>query len=434
MGFIDAIKNYWKETGHIYAKNFKRVVLTAPFWILAGSLALTSTGIIRYFYLTEARHDQYMASYWGESSDVGFRQLSVYARGMESSGDYPIPLYMNNGSSLRKSDINTIRTNLQIIVDSSKGNAKDKGLADDGSPRGWTDCYSSYFDTTVRDAGIQGDVKESDWKNCEIVGVGGDYRAFHPFEYMSGGFLPATCVDMDQIVLNDSIAWTLFGSYDVVGNRVVIADREFIVTGVVREQDTAIDREVGTDAPRAYIYFNAMEAIAKAHGASADPAAAAGGDQASQSGTDAAASTGDVTATTDCAVLCYEALLPELVKGVANSDFKSAIGYTENDPKFFVVSNTGRFNVLKVWDFVMPLGENTEKLRAYDFPYWERASQITTTHLFVDIICVLAGAVLLIIGIVTSVLRWHKKPLVIESNTDDEDDEEEKLLLEAQTK
>ena len=56
------------------------------------------------------------------------------------------------------------------------------------------------------------------------------------------------------------------------------------------------------------------------------------------------------------------------------------------------------------------------------------------THLFVDIICVLAGALLLIIGIVTSVLRWHKKPLVIESDKDDEEDEEEKLLLEAKTK
>lgn len=434
MGFIDAIKNYWKETGRIYAKNFKRVVLTAPFWILAGSLALTSTGIIRYFYLTEARHDQYMASYWGESSDVGFRQLSVFARGIESSGDYPIPLYIDNGSSIKKADINTIRASLQTIVDSSKGNPKDKGLTDDGSPRGWTDCYSSYFDTTVRDANISGEIKESDWKNCEIVGIGGDYRAFHPFEYMSGGFLPVTCIDMDQIVLNDSIAWTLFGSYDVVGNRVVIADREFIVTGVVREQDTAIDREVGTDAPRAYIYFNAMEAIAKENASNTDAGSSAvpsAGDTGLQGGADQSAA---LTTTGECAVLCYEAMLPELVKGVANSDFKSAIGYTENDPKFFVVSNTGRFNVLKVWDFMMPLGENSEKLRAYDFPYWERASQITTTHLFVDIICVLAGALLLIIGIVTSVLRWHKKPLVIESDKDDEEDEEEKLLLEAKTK
>ena len=314
MGFIDAIKNYWKETGRIYAKNFKRVVLTAPFWILAGSLALTSTGIIRYFYLTEARHDQYMASYWGESSDVGFRQLSVFARGIESSGDYPIPLYIDNGSSIKKADINTIRANLQTIVDSSKGNPKDKGLTDDGSPRGWTDCYSSYFDTTVRDANISGEIKESDWKNCEIVGIGGDYRAFHPFEYMSGGFLPVTCIDMDQIVLNDSIAWTLFGSYDVVGNRVVIADREFIVTGVVREQDTAIDREVGTDAPRAYIYFNAMEAIAKENASNTDAGSSAvpsAGDTDQSGGADQSAA---LTTTGECAVLCYEAMLPELAE------------------------------------------------------------------------------------------------------------------------
>ena len=82
----------------------------------------------------------------------------------------------------------------------------------------------------------------------------------------------------------------------------------------------------------------------------------------------------------------------------------------------------------------MPLGENSEKLRTYNFPYWERATQTTMVHLFVDMILVLAGAVLLIIGIVTSVLRWHKKPLVIEKQSDDDEDEEEKLLLEAKTK
>lgn len=441
MGFLNAFKNYWKETGRIYARNFKRIVITAPFWILAASLALTGTGIIRYITLTDARNDQYMAEYWGEGSEVPYRQLSVFARGIESTGDYPIPLYMNNGTSLKRSDIGTIRTALQSVVDSSRPNVKDKGLADDGSPRGWTDCYSSFFSSTVRDADIDGEVKDSDWKSVEVVAVGGDYRSFHPFIYMSGGFLPVNCIDMDQIVLSDSIAWTLFGSYDIIGERVVLGGHEFIVNGVVREQDSAIDREVGTDAPRVYIYFNAMESIAKESGATFDPTgdtsnlSDANMDLLTGSGVD---SSEGISATSECAILCYEAMLPELVKGVANSDIKSAIpGYSENDPKFYIVSNTGRFNVLKVWDFNMPLGENSEKLRVYNFPYWERASQITSTHLFVDIILVLTGAVLLIIGIVTSVLRWHKKPLVIESKKDDDDEEEAeeaKLLLEAQTK
>ena len=39
---------------------------------------------------------------------------------------------MNNGTSLKKGDINTIRTSLQTVVDSSRSNTKDKGLADDG--------------------------------------------------------------------------------------------------------------------------------------------------------------------------------------------------------------------------------------------------------------------------------------------------------------
>ena len=127
-------------------------------------------------------------------------------------------------------------------------------------------------------------------------------------------------------------------SYDIIGERVVFADREFIVSGVVREQDSAIDREVGTDAPRAYIYFNALESIAKDSGATFDPGADTSNLSAESqellSGADGTSGEA-ISTSSECAILCYEAMLPELVKGVANTDIKSAIpGYTEADPKF----------------------------------------------------------------------------------------------------
>ncbi len=413
MAFINAIKRYWQETGIIFAGRFKKFVLTAPFWILIIAVAMLVTGIIRYNILTDARPEQYMAEYWGQDSSVSYRQLTVFSRGYRSGGSIPVPIY-TQGVSLKKADINAIRNNLQSVVDS--GN-KDKvtGLDAEGNPRGWTDCYSTYYDSTLARNDLDRELKESDYYPAQIVAIGGNYSAFHPFIYMSGGFLQEKCIDPDQIVLNDALAWQLFRSYDVVGYRVLLDGEEFIVAGVVREYDSAIDREVEALEPRAYIYFNTLETMAQ-------------GTLTSPLDTDSADSTVEDTSvpTYECAITCYEAMLPELVKGVANTDIKNSIeGYSESDPQFYIISNTGRFRVYDVWDYTLPFGEIDEQLKDYEFPYWERAAQLTIKHLFVDEILVLAGSFLLVVGITSTILRFRKEGWDVIAKVDEADDNSE---------
>lgn len=414
MAFINAIKRYWQETGIIFAGRFKKFVLTAPFWILIIAIAMLVTGIVRYNILTDARQEQYMAELWGQDAATGYRQLTVFSRGYRSGGSIPVPIY-SQGVSLKKADINTIRTNLQSVVDAGNRD-KVTGLDDEGNPRGWTDCYSTFYDTSLRRSDIDREIKDSDYIPTQVVAVGGNYSAFHPFIYMSGGFLQEKCIDPDQIVLNDALAWQLFRSYDVVGYRVVLEGEEFVVAGVVREYDSSIDREVDALEPRAYIYFNTLEILAQGTLQSpldSDPSASA------PSGTE---STGS-SSTYECAITCYEAMLPELVKGVANTDIKNAIeGYSETDPQFYVLSNTGRFNVVDVWKYMIPFGEMSEQLKDYEFPYWERASQLTITHLFADELLVIAGSFLLVVGITSTILRFRKEGWDVIAKVNSEED------------
>jgi hypothetical protein len=384
---------------------------------------MLATGIIRYNILTDARSEQYMADIWSQDSSVDFRQLTVFARGYRSGGSIPVPIY-SKGISLKKADITAIRTNLQSVVDSGNRD-KVTGLDDEGNPRGWTDCYSTFYDSSVRRADLDGEPKESDFFPAQIVAVGGNYSAFHPFMYMSGGFLQEKCIDPDQIVLNDALAWQLFRSCDVVGYRVVLEGQEFIVAGVVREYDSKIDREVEALEPRAYIYFNALEMMATSTLQSPLGTESSGAPGADASAPSNASSGSSTPSSYECAITCYEAMLPELVKGVANTDIKNSIdGYSETDPQFYVISNTDRFNVYNVWTYMIPFGEMDEKVKDYEFPYWERASQLTITHLFVDEVLVLAGSFLLIVGIATTVLRFRKKGWDVIAKVDTEEEKE----------
>ena len=125
-------------------------------------------------------------------------------------------------------------------------------------------------------------------------------------------------------------------------------------------------------------------------------------------------------------------MMPELVKGVAITDIKSALPtYALTDPKIFVVSNTDRYTLTRVWDWVFPLGETQSQLTGYELPYWERAAQLTITRVFYDMVMIASGILLLIIGGIMVFLRFRKpKPAQAEEAPAEKTEEEIKLIEE----
>lgn len=385
MAIFGSIKRYFHSVGDNNRKRFKKMVLAAPFWVILISVGMLTYGIIKNVTEIGNRYDQGMASYWTQDGDMSYRQLSVFARGARSGGDKTPMAYISPEQSLKRADILMTRTSLQGIVDSGNTGKKDKGLDKDGRPVGWEDCFSSTVVGEVATYTGTSDTENSLSVNvdAELVAVDGNFKAFHPFEFLSGGFLPENCVDINQIVLNDVIAWRFYNSYDVVGNQITLWGKVFTVIGVVSEPTSSVDRAVGVDNPRAYIYFSALENYC--------PLSA------------------DSEVTGDYAIECYEAMLPEMVNNVSVNDLKTSLpSYTDSNPQMVVISNTGRFGMFKVIDWMVPIGETSQTMAQYELPYWEKAAQLTTEHLFVNIIVIAAGAVLLFIGIIMVVLKLRK--------------------------
>ena len=420
MGIINWLKDYWHDIKKSSGKTFKNVVLTAHFWVILIAVALMITSGILIFNTLNARRDQDLGKIWQNDGKTSFRQMSVFAQGNRK--DIYAPLEAIDEKSLTWKSVmdneNGIRKKLQGTVDSGKTIVTKPGQQI--KPRGWEDCFSTTFMTKgniTKEATINGEIKTADVEfESEVVAVGGNFAAFHPYEYMDGGFLPIDVKDPYQIVINDELAWKLYRSYSVVGEKIQVFGEDCTIVGVVREKRTSIDKISGASEPRLFCYFSTVRDL-KEKGYF-DAAAEADKDSK------AAASYSDI------AITCYEAFLPEVVKGVARSDMLAAMpSYNMQDPQYLITSNTGRFRVDKVYDFVMPLGEFQAKYSCYEFPYWERTAQLSTERLFVMEAVGVAGVILFIIGIIIAILRLRKPGGKFDTVEEDEPEEETNIAI-----
>ena len=393
------------ETEKVNTKRkFLKLIFAVPFWLILAAVVLIGFGIGRAFYLIDTRPDQRIAEIWQSNSDVSFRHMSVFAGGIRAQGDTSPLTYTDGGKSIHLADIALIRKDLQASTDTGSAAATKNVQYVEGKLRGWEDCYSSSVRATVNAVEVKEGLEETiGTADAQLIAVGGNYKAFHPFRYLSGGFLPEVPVDTNHIVINDVLAWKFYHSYDVIGNRLIINDQMFTIIGVVEEKSTKVAELSGEQENRAFIYFGTLGSLYS----SVTP------------GEDGETDTFS-SEPADFAIQCYEALLPELVKGVGVTDFKNAMpSYSFNDPQIYISNNTGRFGVLRILDTVFPLGETDRQRMGYEFPYWEKAAQMTEDRLFYDYVLVFIGIILILIGLVMTGLKLRARKAVLPDELDD---------------
>ena len=318
-----------------------RFLKSAPKVILTVSIIMCIISVICLVSEYRSRPERNQAGLWSRDGEISYRHMAVYSRGARSGGEKTPSVYTEYGKSLARTDIYNLRKALQGIVDSASGvrrKTSDKPI----DPEGWTDTFCSFVKADIKCTHQEFEIDSE----ADVYAVSGNFKAFHPFEFLSGGFLPVSDVDKYQIVLNDELAWKFFSSYDVIGERVTLWDKEFTIIGVVKEHDDS--------SLRAYVYFDCLEGYC---------------------------SNGEEPVTP--AILSYEAMMPESVAGVAVMDVKNSIpGYNISAPGFYVVSITDRFSPINVLDHMTPPGEMRNFLTGYDLPFWEMSAQQTMTDIF----------------------------------------------------
>lgn len=399
MGIFKWIKDYIHDIRVSSRNTFKNVVLTAHFWVILISLGIMIASGVMIFNTLNARRDQDLGKIWQNGGKTSYRQMSVFAQGNRKDTYAPLVSLGSDKSITLDSVMNAeegIRKKLQGTVDSGKTIVTKPGQ--EIKPKGWEDCYSTTFMTKGyihKEETINGEIRSADVEfESEVVAVGGNFAAFHPYEYMSGGFLPVDVKDEYQIVINDQLAWELYRSYDVIGNRLQVFGQDCTIIGVVREKKTSIDQMSGGDQKRLFCYFKTVVDLQN---------------KGYFDGEVPEGDTKDAGYHEDIAITCYEAFLPEAVKGVAKTDILNALpSYNIQEPQYLITSNTGRYRIDKVYDYYMPIGEFQSKYANYEFPYWEKTAQLATERLFFMEVAAGAGIILFIIGIIIAILRLRK--------------------------
>lgn len=241
-------------------------------------------------------------------------------------------------------------------------NSIDAPLSEIGveAPQGgslWTDAYCATGQIAVE--GPKGSA------TAQTVAVGGDWFAFHPLTLRSGTYIYEDDLMHDRVVLDETLAWQLFGGVDLAGQEVRIGGQKFIVAGVVSREDDSASRRAYPGGAGMFMHYDVFSALT-------------GGGSGGGSGEEVP------SATPEAEISCYELVCAEPLTGYTLSIVKEAFADA------VAVQNTGRFSVSSELKVLGGFGERSMLQTAIVYPYWENAARLTEDILAALLVAIIA--------------------------------------------
>ena len=340
------MKEFWKN---LTGKQIVLAVTAAVSLVIFGIL----TGISGY--IAGKQPAQNMAQRWAKEG--GSAQISCFF------------------SQTSQVDENTIQA-FEHALDSALQEASITVDSPNASARLWADAYSTGGKMTIE--GKTGKV------DTNVLGVGGDFFLFHPLKLLSGSFFSGSDLMQDHIVIDEDLAWQLFGSNDVVGQQVTINGIPHLISGVIKRDTGRFNDKAGNGKPLAYVSFDTLA-----------------------SGLEAVGQTARINQ--------YEIVLPNPVNEFAYGMVKDHIGVEETDCE--IVENSNRYGFVRLLKLLGNFGVRSMNEKAIIYPYWENLARgyedVLVLILVFRILFVVYPAVLFIILVVYQWKhrKWHFKDL-----------------------
>ncbi|MBP8640771.1 MAG: ABC transporter permease [Oscillospiraceae bacterium] len=290
-------------------KNKKKILLYA---VNALLLILIGVCLLRASYYSNLLVSQQASKYWAGDSDERFAQISCF---------FPV----NNLVS-----IDTIYT-FRKTIDSK---LVEGGIEPKEEGENWTDCYSAIDTLTV-----SGDRTSSE---TTLVGVGGDFFLFHPYQLVSGSYISDDDLMKDRVVLDYELAWKLFGGTSLQGMTVTINGNPYYVAGVVHREADKLSTKAFTGEPAMFMSYSTLSALNE-----------------------------------KTAISCYELAMPDPIskfaKTFAQESFKTQKGV--------VVENSTRYSFSSIYSIFSHFGDRSMVTSGAIYPYWENAARISEVHI-----------------------------------------------------
>lgn len=225
------------------------------------------------------------------------------------------------------------------------------------------------------------------------IGTGGDFFLFHPMEFVSGSAYTGEELNKDSVVIDEDMAWQLFGSANVVGQSVLIGGVPHYIVGVVSKENDRISKAAGLKDSYIYMSYDSLSKYGTIlSGVTEQTEVSEDGVTASLGG-----------------IGCVEVVCPNPVNGLAAKICKEAMEL--KDEYVSVVDNTDRFTFFPLLGVIGSFGVRSMWGKAIYYPYWENIARgyedILATILLIRILCMLVVIIICVVAIVQS--YRHKK-------------------------
>ena len=280
-------------------------------FIISGGISFVCFLIlwILYGHLANQLQEQQMAARWSEKKDVA--QISCF---FSPNADMTVDRIEEFEHSL----------------DNALKEASVQATSLNPDARLWADAYSADGKITLSSdrASVEADA----------IGIGGDFFLFHPLRLLSGSYFSGNDLNHDYCVIDEDMAWQLFGSNDVDGMLVYIGEIPHIVTGVIKRPEGRLEKAAGLDGTTVYVSYETLEMLGKNNG-----------------------------------INHYEIVMPDPVSKFALNLVKERFNLDEKDTE--VLENTSRYSLPAEWKVLMSFGCRSMNGKAIIYPYWENIAR-----------------------------------------------------------
>lgn len=287
-------------------------------------------------------YDQQTGKVWIPDSNTG-AMVSVFL-----SGDAKVD-YMNFGR-LKKS--------ISKEIVSSKGIDPSTLDPNEMFPGGFSSCFSA--EGTIN---LSTDEKTAD--NMKVIGIGGDFFLFHPIQLASGCYLYEDDIMKDGLVLDSVAAYRLFGSFDVVGLKVMVGNIPFYVRGVYFVDESRESQLAGSADGYIFMDYDALARLGNA---------------------------GPINCFEFVGEDIYDDFFIQTVTDLVKKDFGEDLAE--------VVDNTHRFGLLNRWEILTDGDLRVMKKNNIVYPYWENIARVYENRmagiLIIQVILLVIPTVILI--------------------------------------
>jgi len=193
----------------------------------------------------------------------------------------------------------------------------------------YTHAWSAYGEVSI--------TNERSSASAPVIGVGGDFFLFHPLYLRNGTYLSPNDVMKDRVVLDEELAWRLYGSVHLAGFEVLINDKPFTIAGVISRENDFASAKAYTGGAGLFMSFEALSEISE----------------------------------DETGITCYEIVMPDPITGFALSSLTDAV----TDPNAHIVENSARFSLSKSFATIGSFGERSMRKDTMAYPYWENAAR-----------------------------------------------------------